>query len=276
MNRIPSISLVVLALLATSCGRTSCDDSWLWRLDTKAAALRQCATGGHQGSQLRYGTLLALAGDQAEGQIWLAKAIAGREAKGSLEIADAFNGYKGNPKLAEQWYRRASALGEWEASVRLGLLREKAGDRGDANFWFEHAVRQGGPYAARQIAFLLSHRPRTAGLSTEWYRRGAELGDHVSMGDYARRLGKGEGAAQDVGAAFIWLRKAAAHPKADAYALLDLARAHDEGRGTPRDPRAALAAIRLAKARYLDSSDTRTPRLMEEMERRLVAELSRP
>lgn len=274
MHRVAPI--VAVAILVASCARESCDDSWLWRLETKAAELRQCSAGGHQGSQLRYGTLLALAGEQAESETWLTKAIAGREAKGSFEVAEAFNGYKGNPELAEQWYRRASALGEWEASVRLGLLREKAGDRGEANSWFEQAVRQGGPFAARHIAFLLSHRPRTAELSTAWYRRGAELGDYVSMGEYARRLGRGEGAAQDVDLAFIWLRNAAAHRKADTYALLNLARAYDEGRGTPRDARAALAALSTANTRYLDSSDTRTPRMMKDMERRLAAELSRP
>lgn len=86
-------------------------------------------------------------------------------------------------------------------------------------------------------------------------------------------LSEGTGVAKNPAEAFRWRLKAANHAKADGYDLLALARVYDQGFGTPRDPEKALAALRIAKGKRIDDSDTTTSEEMQKFEARLVAEV---
>lgn len=179
-----------------------CDKSGLWSWD-RADDLRECAEAGHRGTQIRFGKLLALNGHSTESEVWLAKAIESRGARGAMEVAHAFEQYDGDRQLAERWYQKAYELGESEAAVRLGMLREEDGDRVEADRWFERAVALGRKPA--DVGFRLSHEPESASSSTAWYKRAAEMGDLESMSQYAHRLGDGIGVAKNVSEAFRWL-----------------------------------------------------------------------
>ena len=266
--------LVTLATFSASCARDNCDKSWLWGWD-RADDLRSCAEKGNVLAQVRFGKLLYVNGHGSEGERWLTRATAGRGAKGAMDVARSFNGYNGDPRMAKVWFRRAYELGEPQAAVELGLLDHKDGNRDEANRWFERAVRKGGGWAANSIAFRLFRQQKDATAAAAWYKRGAEMGDHGSMSEFARFLQDGIGVPKNQTEAFRWRVETATHPQADGYDLLALAQSYDDGIGTKRDPRAALAAIRAAKGKWIDDSDTRTPRKMREMEERLKAELAR-
>ena len=154
------------------------------------------------------------------------------------------------------------------------MLRHKAGNGAQGNRWFEQAVFREGPFAAYQAGFLLSHEAKTASASTAWFKRAAEMGHRGGMSSYAHRLAEGIGVAKNSPEAFRWRLKASSHPQADGYDLLAQAKAYDEGAGTARNPRAALAALKAAERKRIDDSDTRTPQIMNEMQARLEDELS--
>lgn len=108
-------------------------------------------------------------------------------------------------------------------------------------------------------------------LSAPWLRRGAELGDQISMSHYAKALRTGTGVERSEAEAFRWFKAAAQHPRAHAEDLLTLAELHLDGRGTPPSQEAALVALTVAKGKKLDDSDTTTPDRIKRLERRLNA-----
>jgi TPR repeat protein len=272
MPRYVTPILITLAAPLAGCLGESCDDSWLWRQD-RINDVRQCAKDGHRQSQLQYGKLLALSGQSTESAVWLERAIKGKGADGSFQVAKAFDGAFGDQRLAEEWYRKALGQGSWEAAKELGLKRHQDGNPAEAQRLFERAVDLGGGWAANSIGFRLEHQREDPAAAVTWYRRGAQLGDVSSMRDYARVLKNGTGVKVDLAEAFRWARRTAEHEKADGYDLFNLAKMYDEGVGTPRNPEAALATLRLAKSKRVDDSDSRTPKKIESMQLRLERQL---
>ncbi len=266
---LPLTILLSTSFLLASCTGDGCGDSYRWALD-RSADLHRCAEKGHVRAQMRYGMLLAVSGRDAEGETWLRRVSEPDGRVRAMEIARALDRLGGNRTAAERWYRRAHDHGGWEPALELGLNRHANGDRAAAERWFERAVERGGGWAAGTIALRLTHSKDHA-AGTAWYRRAASMGERSAMTAYAHALSAGKGIAKDEEEAFRWYRRAAMHPQADGYDLLKLATLHDEGVGTPRDPGAALAAVRLARHKRIDDSDTINPGRMAEMEARLSA-----
>ncbi|HEX8512279.1 MAG TPA: hypothetical protein VF688_04160 [Allosphingosinicella sp.] len=170
----------------------------------------------------------------------------------------------------------ADAAVRWFETIDLGLLAHDDADHGAAERLFDRAFASGGGPVANRIAYLLINSRKDPAKGAIWYRRSAEAGDLQGMRYHARGLSEGIGQPRDETESLRWKRRAATHGKSNGYDFLTLAHAYDGGLGEKRNPEAALAAVRIAKRKWIDDSDTDTPERIEALEGRLMQELSRP
>ena len=291
LTTVAILILVGLSLLLPS-GRDEQDpqdrcSKWNRPHDMGLDEVARCAASGSVPAQVEYGKELHRAGRQEEAETWFEAAVAGSDTKygkGNIakNIASGFNPEpastgRDDVRAAERWYRRSFDLGSNMAAVELGLMLRRVGDPNEADRWFEQAVERSGGNAAYDIAINLNARRNRlqgtdeAALAARWLRRGAELGDKESMSYYAKALHTGTGVKRSETEAFRWYEAAAQHPRAHAWDLLTLAELHADGRGTPPNQAAAIAALSAAKGKKLDDSDTTTPGKIKLLERRLNA-----
>ena len=261
-------------------------DDWASSFNMSMDEIARRAANGSIPAQVKYGEELFRAGRQEEAEAWFEAAVAGSDSASKSGVAQAIASRlhpgsvsKGGDDIraAERWYRRSFDLGSDRAAVWLGLLLWQVGDPDEADRWFERAVERNSEMAY-WIAINLDGRrdgPRSgaeAALRARWLRRGAELGDKISMRVYAEALRTGMGVERSETEAFRWYEAAARHPRASVYDLLTLAELYADGVGTPPDRTAAAVALDAAKGKSLDSSDTILLGRIKSLERRLNAD----
>jgi TPR repeat protein len=196
--------------------------------------------------------------------------------------------WKGDQNGAVQAWTRAAQRGVAEARYRLGLAYHYGEgvqeDRTAAAHWFELAAKQDHPGAANMVGHYLMNGygglGRDSAAATEWFRRGAELGDDVAALNLGRnysngdgnardralgtryllqaaelnditaqellvwRFAEGDGVVQDDSAAALWAQRAAARGSLDA--AVDLGRFLWTGRGVEKKPELGTRMIRKA------------------------------
>lgn len=266
-----SLTLILGCSIVAGCIGPNCTGSagWDW---SKAKRLQRCAEEGHIEAQVRYAELLVARGQSGRSAIWFHRA-AGRHTA-FLNIARQHSRKPEGAREAEQWLHKAAGEGAWEASMELGFREYVEGNQTKADEHFENAVARGGAIAATVIGTILWREQFDAPSAIKWLRQGASLGDHDAKRALGTAYSEGTGIPKDLTKAFEWYRAAATDKNAQAYDLLRLARLLDEGRGTARNPAAALDALRAAKGKRIDDSDYQTPSDINGLEKRLVEEIA--
>lgn len=128
-----------------------------------------------------------------------------------------------SPQLAEQWWQRASRLGNREASYQLGLAcrSEHQGKLAtDCLDWFERAARQDHAGAQLILGEWYASQPGADQDAIEWLEKSAEQGNRDAQYQLALRYQQGKGVVKRPDIAMRWFEKAAAQQHPDALYVL--------------------------------------------------------
>ena len=152
-------------------------------------------------------------------------------------------------RRAGGWYKRILAIRPTDAMAAGYLTLHGDGRSKDAHRAvddFRDAVRQGDPFAAKELAGALWYTgdPALAGESHRASLAGARGGDVRSSVGVAFDLSIGYGTSMDQPTALRMLR--AADSKDDGFAALQLGLIYRDGAGVPEDPRRAESYFRRA------------------------------
>jgi TPR repeat protein len=143
----------------------------------------------------------------------------------------------GGDAEAAPWIVSAARYGVAEAQVRLGQMYLDgvgvARDHTAALEWFLRAARKGSCEAMNMVGRCYENgwgADEALAAAATWYRSSADAGQY----NYANMLFDGRGVDLDREQAVIWYRRAADQGHTRAMNLL--ARCHEEGWGTTRNP----------------------------------------
>lgn len=155
-----------------------------------------------------------------------------------------------NPKLAREWYEKASALGSSDAAFARGELSDSSRDFAGAKEWYERAATAG--HAAAQYALGVLYRlgrgvKQDYVLAHDWIEKAAAQGHEVAQFTLGLQYDLGQGVAASTALAREWYLKAAAQGNADAANTLG--EHHEAGRGMPPDVKEALRWYQIAAAK---------------------------
>jgi len=166
--------------------------------------------------------------------------------------------FRGDFRVARQWYERAVSAGDSEAMANLAVLYENGlgveYDFAKARQLFEKAATAGNADAMFGLGTMYEWAEGVAQdyqQALDWFEKGAASGDSGCMWRLGTMYERGEGVARDYQQALDWYEKAAA--AGHVSAMLNIAVIYEEGHGVAQDY--DEAARWYAKAAAHGSSD---------------------
>lgn len=224
------------------------------------AILKPLAMRGNAAGQYFLGTMYAngqgVSQDYAEAIAWIRKAAAQGNADAQNDLGVMYGYGQGIPQdyaQAGAWYRKAAAQGVAAAQYNLGLMYangwDKSQDYTKAVYWYRKAAEQGYADAQYNLGTLYHDGqgvPQDYSQADYWFRKAAEQGYAAAQSNLGVMYANGWGVPQDYTQAVYWFRKAAIQGEVEG--LLKLGAMYFLGRGVAQDYVAAYALSNLAAA----------------------------
>ena len=189
--------------------------------DNESAAewYRRGAELGDDGSMFKFGVCykegVGIEKNLSKAKNWFQKAYDIRgEAAGQAACKIGLLFFRNNDyESAVEWYRSGAELGDDESMVNFGFCyAEGVGveeNLSKAKIWFKNAYGIRGEWAGQAAGRLgnLCDNEGDKESATEWYRRGAELGDERAMFNLGVCYATGKGVEEDKNEAKVWYQK---------------------------------------------------------------------